>query len=398
MTQVGNTGLMDIDKIRAETPGTESVIHFNNAGSALPPTVVLDTVVEYLQTEAVTGGYEIVADRTDELASVYTAASALVGGQPENWAFVESATRAWNAAFSSLRFERGDKVITNKAEYPSNMGGLLRAAEIQGVEVLIAPDDEHGQVDVAAVANLLDERTKLVSVTHVPTQGGLINPTNAVGAILRDTPVLYQVDACQSVGQLNVNIEEMGCDVLSFTGRKFARGPRGTGMVWASDAALDRMKLPAGVDMQGAQWIEPMEILPLSGAKRFEPYEIFFAGKVGLAAALRYAAELGIENIEARNTELSSSLRSQLAAIPGVGVHDKGARKSAIVTFGVDGHAPADIQAKLRGLGINVSVTAESSARLDFPERGLGDLVRASVHYYNTAEEIDRFIEVISEL
>ena len=389
---------MDIDKIRAQTPGAESVVHFNNAGSALPPTIVLDTVIDYLRTEALIGGYEIAADRAEELASVYGAASDLIGGKPENWAFVESATRAWNAAFSSLRFERGDKVITTKAEYPSNMAGLLRAAEIQGVDVLIAPDDEHGQVDVAAIENMLDERTRLVSVTHVPTQGGLINPASAVGAILRDTPVLYQVDACQSVGQLSINIEEMGCDILSFTGRKFVRGPRATGMVWASDAALEQMSLPAGVDMQGAQWMEPMVIKPLSGAKRFEPYEIFFAGKVGLAAALRYAKGIGIENIEARNGELSSALRDQLAAIDGVGVHDKGAHKSAIVTFGVDGHAPADIQRKLRTLGMNVSVTAESSARLDFPERGLDDLIRASIHYYNTAEEVDRFVAVIADL
>lgn len=389
---------MDIDKIRAETPGAESVLHFNNAGAALPPAIVVDTVIDYLQAEALIGGYEIAADRDGELSSVYSAASEFVGGKPENWAFLESATRAWNAAFSSLRFEAGDRVITTKAEYPSNMAGLLRAAEIQGVEVVIAPDDEHGQVDVAAVENLLDDRTRLVSVTHVPTQGGLINPAKAVGDLLRDTPILYQVDACQSVGQLAVNIDVIGADVLSFTGRKFVRGPRGTGMVWASDAALEQMSLPAGVDMQGAQWDEPMVITPLSGSQRFEPYEIFFAGKVGLAAALRYAHSLGIENIEARNNELSSSLRNRLAEIPGVGVHDKGARKSAIVTFGVDGHDPSDIQTMLRSRGINVSVTAQASARLDFPERGLTNLVRASIHYYNTSEEVDQFVGVIAEL
>lgn len=389
---------MDIDKIRAETPGAESVLHFNNAGAALPPAIVVDTVIDYLQAEALIGGYEVAADRDGELSSVYSAASEFVGGKPENWAFLESATRAWNAAFSSLRFEPGDRVITTKAEYPSNMAGLLRAAEIQGIEIAIAPDDEHGQVDVAAVEDLLDERTRLVSVTHVPTQGGLINPAEAVGDLLRDTPTLYQVDACQSVGQLAVNIDTIGADILSFTGRKFVRGPRGTGMVWASDAALEQMSLPAGVDMQGAQWDEPMVITPLPGAQRFEPYEIFFAGKVGLAAALRYAHSLGIENIEARNNELSSSLRNRLAEIPGVGVHDKGARKSAIVTFGVDGHDPSDIQTMLRSQGINVSVTAQASARLDFPERGLTNLVRASIHYYNTSEEVDQFVGVIAEL
>ncbi len=389
---------LDVEKVRAETPGVGSVVHFNNAGAALQPAVVVDTVVEYLQTEARIGGYEIAADRDAELASVYTAASQVLGGEPSNWAFVESATRAWNAAFSALRFEPGDKVITTKAEYPSNMAGLLRAREVQGVEVVIAPDDEHGQVDVAALESLLDERTRLVSVTHVPTQGGLINPVSEVGAIVRDTPILYQVDACQSVGQLPVNVDEIGCDILSFTGRKFIRGPRGTGMVWANDTALAQMGNPCGVDMAGATWDEPMVVTPLPDATRFEPYEVFFAGKVGLAAALHYAADIGIDNIAARNSELSSELRSKLSELAGVSVHDKGLKKAAIVTFDVAGQDPHDVAKMLRSQNINVSVTSQSSARLDFPERGLNDLVRASVHCYNTSEEIDLLINGVESL
>ena len=191
--------MIDIDKIRADTPGVQHVAHLNNAGSALPPVVVTNALIDYLEAESMGGGYEVAAARADELASVYDAASTLLGGEPENWAFVESATRAWNAAFSALRFAPGDKVITTCAEYPSNMAGLLRAREIQGVEIKIAPNDEHGQLDVPALAAMLDERTRLVSVTHVPTQGGLINPVEEVGKLLRGTSVLYQVDACQSV-------------------------------------------------------------------------------------------------------------------------------------------------------------------------------------------------------
>lgn len=388
---------IDIDAVRADTPGCASVTHLNNAGSSLPPKPVLDTVVEYLETEARTGGYEIAADRCDALASVYEQASALIGGQPANWAFVESATRAWNAAFSALRFSPGDRVLTTKAEYPSNMAGLLRAKEIQGVEVVIVPDDEHGQVDVAALESLLDERTRLVSLTHVPTQGGLVNPAVRVGDVLRDTPILFQLDACQSAGQIAVSIDEIGCDILSFTGRKFVRGPRGTGMVWASDAALAQMDNPAGVDMQGAVWDEPFHVTPDPTATRFEPFEVFFAGKVGLAEALRYANAVGIHNIEARNRSLAARLRTGLTDLPGVTVQDKGAEQCAIVTFSVDGHDPNAIKETLRGKSINLSVTSLSSARLDFPERQLDEIVRASVHYFNTEAEIDSLIAAISE-
>jgi len=389
---------IDVEAVRAATPGCAETIHVNNAGSSLPPAIVLDTVVEYLQTEARIGGYEIVDERGDQLAAVYTSACNLFGGEPDNWAFVESATRAWNAAFSALRFEPGDRVLTTKAEYPSNMAGILRAHEIQGVEVDIVPDDEHGQLDIAALESMLDDRTRLVSVTHIPTQGGLINPAEAVGELLNGTDVLYQIDACQSAGQLPVNVDELGCDILSFTGRKFLRGPRGTGMVWTSDRALSQMDNPAGVDMQGANWDTPMKITPLPHAGRFEPYEIFFAGKVGLAAALDYAASIGMEDVEARNLDLAAQLRNGLSAIPGVQVHDKGARRSALVTFTADGHEAGAIKTALRAKSINVSVSTATSARLDFPERGLSDVVRASVHYFNTTEEIDQVLEAVAAL
>lgn len=389
---------IDINAVRAATPGCASVMHFNNAGSSLPPNLVLLAVVEYLETEAAIGGYEIAAERADALDAVYDNAVNLFGGAPENWAFVESATRAWNAGFSSLRFEPGDRVLTTTAEYPSNMAGLLRAREIQGVEVVVIPDDEHGQVDVAALEAQLDDRTRLVSITHVPTQGGLINPALEVGALLRDTSILYQVDACQSAGQLPVNVEEIGCDILSFTGRKFLRGPRGTGMVWAGDAALERMGNPAGVDMQGASWDEPFEITPLPTARRFEPYEVFYAGKVGLAVALDYAASIGIDAIAERNAELSSRLRDGLGEIRGAAVHDKGSNRSAIVTFTVDGHEASAIKAALHARSINVSVSAQTSARLDFPDRNLDQVVRASVHYYNTEAEIDALLEIVAGL
>ena len=196
--------MINLQKIRADTPGVQSVVHLNSAGSALPPAGVTHALIDYLEAESLSGGYELAADRADELASVYDAASALLGGETENWAFVESATRAWNAAFSALRFSPGDVVITTKAEYPSNMAGLLRAREMMGIEIEIVPNDEHGQLDVSALAAMLNERTRLVSVTHIPTQGGLVNPAGEVGKLLRDTPILYQLDACQSVGQLDI--------------------------------------------------------------------------------------------------------------------------------------------------------------------------------------------------
>ncbi len=389
---------IDLDAVRSETPGCALVNHLNNAGSSLPPAVVVDTVVDYLREEALHGGYETAEAREADLDAVYTTAAALLGGRPENWAFVESATRAWNAGFSALRFEPGDRILTTKAEYSSSMGGLLRANEIQGAELVVVPDDESGQVDVAALESLLDDRTRLVSLTHAPTQGGLVNPVAEVGRILRDTTILYQVDACQSVGQLPVNVDDIGCDILSFTGRKYVRGPRGTGMVWASEVALERMANPAGVDGWGADWDVPMQMTPLPGGRRFEPFEVFYAGKAGLAVALDYANSIGIEAIAARNRILATQLREGLAAMPAVTVTDKGRQLSALVTFSVDGHDSLAIKDVLREGSINVSTSGPMSARLDFPERGIDNVVRVSVHYYNTEDEIDALLAVVGDL
>ncbi len=389
---------IDIDQVRSDTPGVQSVLHFNNAGSALPPQPVTDALIDYLQAEATFGGYETAASRADDLAGVYTAASELVGGDPGNWAYVESATRAWNAAFSALRFSPGDRVLTTRAEYPSNMAGLLRAKELQGIEIEVIPDDKHGQLDIDALESMIDGRTRLVSVTHIPTQGGLVNPVAAVGELLRDSSVLFQVDACQSVGQLPVNVDELGCDILSFTGRKFVRGPRGTGMVWVNDAALNQMGNPAGVDMSGSDWSAPMEIAPHPKASRFQPFETFFAGKVGLAVALRYTTKIGIDHIAERNLHLAESLRSGLQQLSGVSVHDKGEHQGALVTFAVEGVTAPEVKHTLGARSINVSVTDASSARLDFPERGLTELVRASPHYYNNDDEIARFVTAVADL
>lgn len=398
MSATSESPQFDVESVRADTPGCESAIHLNSAGASLPPSAVLDCVVEYLQAESVIGGYEIAEDRAYALETVYQRASEMFGGAPGNWAFVESATRGWNAAFSALRFAPGDRILTTQAEYPSNMGGLLRVREMSDVEIVVVPDDEHGQVDVEVLEALLDERTRLVSLTHVPTQGGLVNPAERIGAILRDTPILYQLDACQSVGQMAVDVADIGCDIMSFTGRKFLRGPRATGMVWASDDALAQMDNPAGVDMQGSTWEAPMTITPFANARRFEPYEVFFAGKVGLAAALEYAATVGIEQIAARNAHLASRLRCGLGVLPGVTLRDKGTRLSSIVTFTVEGHDSTELRHTLRSMSINVSTSSSSCARLDFPRRGVDEVVRASVHYYNTDAEIDALVDAVASL
>jgi len=357
--------------------------------------VVTDTTIGYLTEEARLGGYEMVRAYNDTYDAGYAEGARLFGCEPDELAIVESATRAWSAAFTSLRFERGDRILTGRSEYVSNAFALLRAREVFGVEIDVIDDDETGAIDLAALRNHIDDRTKLIALTHVPTGGGLVNPAAAVGAIANEAGVMYLLDACQSVGQLPIDVEEIGCDMCSFTGRKYLRGPRGTGGLIVRHAALEKLGTPTGLDGGGAIWTAPLDVALLPNARRFEPFEVNFAGKAGLFAAFAYVNELGIDAISERTIALGAELRSLLSDRPGITVQDKGAEKCGIVTFEVAGRDPKDIVTDMEQHAINVSATTVDSARFDFPQRGIESLVRASVHYYNTSEELERLVTAL---
>jgi selenocysteine lyase/cysteine desulfurase len=387
---------VDIGRIRAETPGCDDIVHLNNAGAALPPAVVHDTVVRHLEQEARIGGYEAADVALDRLTASYDVLARLIGARPDEIAYVENATRAWDMAFHAIPFRRGDRILTTTSEYASNALGFIHTAARQGVTVEVVPDDEHGQISLAALARLLDQGgVRLVAINHVPTHDGLINPVAEVGALARAAGALYLVDACQSVGQLVVDVAEIGCDLLSATGRKFLRGPRGTGFLYVRREVLEQLE-PPFVDLRAAVWTGPDSYELRPDARRFETWERFVAGQLGQAAAAAYALDIGLDAIEARVTSLAARLRAALAELPGVTVHDRGRRKSGIVTFS---HADVGAAEIVRGLAeqrINVRV-AEQTYRYDSgvtpPPR-----VRASVHYYNTEDELDRTVQFLETL
>ena len=383
-----------IGKFRAETKGAETVLHFNNAGASLPTDIVHNTVIKHLEREREIGGYEAKAEAAMRINQFYTEVAKLINAKPSEIAFIENATRAWDMAFYSLPLKAGDEIITIEAEYASNYLAYLQAAKHKGVVIKIAPNDASGQVDVAALEHLITKNTKLISITHVPSQGGLINPAAEIGKIAKAHGVLYLLDACQSVGQLEIDVNEIGCDMLSATGRKFLRGPRGTGFLYIKEELANRIE-PVFIDLHAAEWQDGDKYELAKGAIRFENWECFFAGKLGLMEAAKYANNIGMKNIAARNQDLASQLRQSLAKIKGVHLTDLGIHKSAIVTFHKDGISADDIHAKLRAQNINVSVSPSSYARLDLGKRGLQSLVRASIHYYNTEAEIETFCRSI---
>ena len=388
---------LDIERLRAETPGCTNVAHLNNAGASLPPSPVVDAVVDHLHREAEIGGYEAAAERRGRLEHTYDTLAGLIGTAPGEIAVIENATRAWDMAFYAFRFAPGDRILTGRAEYASNWIALRQVANRTGAAIEVVPDDEQGQFDVGALERMLDERVKLVSLVHVPTQSGLVNPVAAVGRVTRAAGVPFLLDACQSVGQLPLDVQAIGCDMLSATGRKFLRGPRGTGFLYVRGDLIERLE-PPFLDMHAAEWQRDGSYAVRPDARRFENWETYVAGKVGLGVAADYAQGVGVEAIWERVRPLAARLRAGLDGLDGVTVTDRGEVLGAIVTFSVRRRAATDVQDALAAKRINVSVTEASAARLDLDPRGIDELVRASVHYYNTDEELDRLVECVAGL
>lgn len=388
---------IDLDRARWETPGCAHVVHLNNAGAALMPQPVLNATIEHLRLEAQIGGYEAAARAEPLTERTYQAAATLLGCHPDEIAIIENATRAWDMAFYSIPFSAGDRILTSVAEYGSNYIAFLQIAQRTGAVVEPVPNDEHGQLSVAALERLIDDRVRLIAVTHVPTNGGLVNPAAAIGKVARAAGVPFLLDACQSVGQLPVDVETIGCDMLSATGRKYLRGPRGTGLLYVRRALIERLD-PPFLDLHAATWVarDRYEVRP--DARRFENWETNVAGKVGLGVAIDYALGWGMGAIAARIGALADRLRAQLADIAGVRVRDIGAERCGIVTFTLDGIDSAAIQDALAEQQINVSTTSVLGTRLDMEQRALPTMVRSSVHYYNSEAEVDRLCEALAAL
>ena len=387
---------IDVDHVRADTPGCFRVAHFNNAGASLQPTAVTKAMIDHLRLEAEIGGYEAAAQANMRLEACYPSIARLLNCQPEEIAIVENATRAWDMAFYGMSFKPGDRILTARAEYASNYIAFLQIAKRTGAIVEAIPNDLSGQFDVEALKSAIDDRVKLIAVTHVPTNGGLINPAAEIGKIARQAGIPFLLDACQSAGQMPLDVEVLGCDMLSATGRKFLRGPRGIGFLYVRKSWIERLE-PPFLDLHSARWTGPdtYEIRP--DARRFENWECNVAGKLGLGVAVEYALAIGLESIRDRCRKLAEQLRRQLSDVTGLTVHDLGVDRSAIVSFSKQGIEARRLVDRLTVQQINVSVTDRGSTFLDMQERGLDDIIRASPHYYNTEEEIERLVAAVRD-
>lgn len=386
--------MLDIEKLRADTLGIEHVTHFNNAGAALMPQPVVQAMTQHLELEARIGGYEAATQAQDKIARTYDAVAELLNAHRDEIAIVENATRAWTMAFYAIPFEEGDRILTSVAEYASNYIAFLQVQKRVNISIEVVPNDEYGQLDVSALEQMMDERVRLIAISHVPSQGGLIQPASEIGAIARKYGALYLLDACQSVGQMPIDVQAIGCHMLSATGRKYLRGARGIGFLYVARDVIPQLEPPV-LDLHSAEWVSADDYVLKPTAVRFENWEANISAKIGLGVAVDYALALGLDNIEARVQSLATTFREMLSEIDEVTVRDMGEKKCGIVTFTVEGCESREICQSLREHQINTSVSPRTYAVIDFTARNLDDLVRASLHYYNNQADLERFCSVL---
>ena len=384
----------DIEQLRADTAGCEQTIFFNNAGASLQPRPVVARVIEHLRLEEQIGGYEAADRVTGELEDLYGSVARLLHCSADEIALQENATRGWEMAFYSLRFAAGDRIVTSANEYASNYIAFLQVAQRTGAEIRVVESDQAGEVDLEALRKLLDDRVKLIALTHLPTNGGLVQPAAQVGELARQAGIPFLLDATQSAGQIDLDVEALGCDMLCATGRKYLRGPRGTGFLYVRRSMLEQMEPPL-LDLHAASWTSQSKFAVRGDAKKFETWESAAATRLGLGVAIEYALALGLKNIEPRVQQLGALLRERLGEVKGVTIQDLGRVRSGIVTFTCQGHGAGEVMQRLKEQGIAVRVSERSSTLIDMERRGLEELVRASVHYYNTEEEIERLCEAV---
>jgi selenocysteine lyase/cysteine desulfurase len=393
---------LDIAAERAATPGCATVVHLNSAGAALPTAATLDTVVAHLRLESTMGGYEAAAAVADRIAGVATSAARLLGARTEEVALTGSDTEGWTKVLWGLTLggglPAGRRILVDRQTYDSHYLGLLQVCQVTGSTIDVVPAVADGTIDLEAlVTELAVDDVALVSATHVGTHRGLVNPVEEVGDCCGNAGVPFFLDACQSMGQLPVDVVRIGCAVATGTGRKWLRGPRGSGLLFVRADFVESLR-PPGIDGSSARWEDADHYRLQPGASRFMPFENPVAIHLGLGTAVDHALALGIDAIASQVGRIAEHLRSELASVGSVAVHDGGTRRSGIVTFTVDGVAPVEVKDAASAAGVNVSVTEAGAARLDMGGARPEAVVRASPHYITTEEECARLVEVVADL
>lgn len=393
----------DVNAIRRDFPILSTtvydrpLIYLDNAATTQKPLCVLDAMRhEYLNANAnVHRGVHYLSQQATELHETAreTVRRFINAGKTEEVVFTRGTTESINLVASSFCEEfmkEGDEIIVSVMEHHSNIVPWQLQAARRGVAVRVIPMNDEGELDMEAYAGMFTERTKIVSVAHVSNVLGTVNPVREMIRIAHSHGVPVLVDGAQSTPHFKVDVQELDCDFFAFSGHKIY-GPTGIGVLYGKEEWLERMPPYQG----GGEMIESVtfektvfQSLPF----KFEAGTPDYIATHGLAVALDYVNDIGLENISSHERELTSYCMEQMRSIDGIALFGTSVHKDAVVSFLVGDIHHLDMGTLLDRLGIAVR-TGHHCAQPVMQRYGIQGAVRASFAMYNTREEIDALVE-----
>ena len=395
--------MYNIEEIRKQFPILQRevygkpLIYLDNAATTQKPLCVLNAMQEeYLNVNAnVHRGVHYLSQQATELheGSRETVRRFINARSTHEIVFTRGTTEALNLVASSFTDEfmqEGDEVIVSVMEHHSNIVPWQLQAARKGIAIRVIPMHDDGTLDMEAYAQLFNDRTRIVSICHVSNVLGTVNPINDIIRIAHENDIPVMVDAAQSTPHQKVDVQQMDCDFLAFSGHKMY-GPTGVGVLYGKEEWLDRLPPYQG----GGEMIESVtfektvfQTLPF----KFEAGTPDYIATTGLAKAIDFIGEIGINNIQEYERELLAYCSEQLQAIDHIRIFGQAAEKDAVVSFGVGDIHHLDIGTLLDRLGIAVR-TGHHCAQPLMERLGIPGTVRASFALYNTKAEIDTFVE-----
>ena len=365
-----------------------SVVHFNHSGAGLPSPETVQAVVDHLRLEAERGPMEAGAIASDAIRNSYQVAAQLLGCAPQDVAFGTSHGQLYGNLIASIPLSAGDKIFVSRQEWIGNVLCLQRSANLSGASLSLMASDDTSAVDPIALGESLSSEVRIVALTWIGAGSALINPAAAIGAAIRHagSSAFFIIDASQAIGQVPINVAEIGCDALIACGRKFLRGPRGTALAYISPRLAAEI-VPRSIDNVSST-LSNGNVVVANSAQAFEFGEESVALKLGLGKAIEQALSLGVDRIRLKLHHKAAILRQALAVVPGVQLLDLGNSKGAAVTFAINGVACATAKQRLADQGINIGMNGPGYTPYDLSIRGISELLRASVHLSTTDDDI----------
>lgn len=368
-------------------------INFNNAGSSRPYSEVNKEIRDFLKVEYFMGGYYAVEKYKKKLEKFYYNLSKLINCKVAEISFLSSTTQAWNLFFNSIQISKKENIVIFENEYGSNLIYYKK----QKLNVRIVKINEDGKICLKDLLKKINKNTKIISLCHIASQcGDKIEAAKIFNFVRNLNPdIICVLDACQSIGQIKVDVKEINCDVLVGSGRKYLRGPRGTGFIYINEKIREKVK-PMILDLKNTECYQ--EIIKIKKANIFENFEYSPALQIGLGKAIERINSSGINQIELQIRQKSQYLRKKLDYFSKITFFENFNTLTGINTLKIEGLSSLRIYNYLLSKRILTSISTSATSLLYFNKKKIKDVLRISIHHYNSLYQINYLIKCLIDL